>query len=705
MYWEECGNARGTPAVFLHGGPGGGSSPDHRRHFDPAFYRIILYDQRGAGQSTPLGELADNTTPHLIADLERLRVHLGIERWLIFGGSWGSTLALAYAEAHPQRVLGLVLRGIFLGRPQEIDWFLHGMRFLFPEAWQAFANFLPAEERGDLLAQLPPAAHRSGSRDAHARGARVEPLRRLVLDATARPRAGRALRRGRGRARDRAHRGALLRPPTVPAGRRSARRRRAHPAIPGVIVQGRYDAVCPILSADDLHRAGRRPNTSSSPTRGTRRASRALPRAGRGDQSLPHAAELTGPPVAMIERVELTLVDLKPKVKRTDAIQSFVVAGDADRRDHRSRRRDRHRLQLHHRHRRLVGHGAASPIISRRASSVAMPNAIEAHLARPPVPHPRDDASARSPRSRWRRSTPRFGICAAAVRSCRCTLAAGGAKESCPLYTTEGGWLHIEPAGAGRRRACAPRRRASAAPRSRSAAARRGGRRAALGAVREAVGAGWDIMTDANQGFTLVGGDPPRAPPGERSTSPGSKSRCRPTTSRRTSSSRATRRCRSRSGESLYSPSPVQGIPAGRRVLDRAGRRRAHRRHHAMAEGRAHGGGFNIPVCPHFLMELHVALVLRGAEQPLGRIHSAARHDHRLAARRSATGARTHRAEPGLGIDWDWRCDRASARRSAADGRSLTSARGALREARRCRISSSAVSVRLDREDEVHLVA
>ena len=143
MYWEESGNVRGAPVVFLHGGPGGGSSPDHRRYFDPAFYRIILYDQRGAGQSTPLGELADNTTAHLVADLERLRVHLGVERWLVFGGSWGSTLALAYAEEHPQRVLGLVLRGIFLGRPQEIDWFMHGMRFLFPEPWQAFAGFLP----------------------------------------------------------------------------------------------------------------------------------------------------------------------------------------------------------------------------------------------------------------------------------------------------------------------------------------------------------------------------------------------------------------------------------------------------------------------------------------------------------------------------------------------------------------------------------
>ena len=172
--------------MFLHGGPGGGSSPDHRRHFDPAFYRIVLYDQRGAGQSTPLGELADNTTPHLVADLERLRAHLGIERWLVFGGSWGSTLALAYAEAHPQRVLGLVLRGIFLGRPQEIDWFMHGMRVPLPEAWRRSPDSCLLRERGDLLASYYRRPDRSGSRDAHAGGARVESLRRLVLDAAAR---------------------------------------------------------------------------------------------------------------------------------------------------------------------------------------------------------------------------------------------------------------------------------------------------------------------------------------------------------------------------------------------------------------------------------------------------------------------------------------------------------------------------------------
>jgi proline iminopeptidase len=151
LYWEVSGNAYGVPAVFLHGGPGGGCLPYHRQFFDPAFWRIILFDQRGAGRSGPNAEITDNTTWHLISDMERLRAHLNVERWLLFGGSWGSTLALAYAQAYPERCLGLVLRGIFLARPQEIDWFMEGMRVVFPEAWRAFAGFLPEIERTDLL--------------------------------------------------------------------------------------------------------------------------------------------------------------------------------------------------------------------------------------------------------------------------------------------------------------------------------------------------------------------------------------------------------------------------------------------------------------------------------------------------------------------------------------------------------------------------
>mgnify|MGYP006172362991 CR=1 FL=1 len=151
MYWEECGNPRGTPVLFLHGGPGAGSAPAHRRFFDPAHYRIVVYDQRGAGRSRPLGELRQNTTPLLIQDIERLRRHLGITHWLVFGGSWGSTLALAYATEYPERCAALVLRGIFLCRESEIEWFLYGLRNLFPEVWAGFAGVIPVDEREDLL--------------------------------------------------------------------------------------------------------------------------------------------------------------------------------------------------------------------------------------------------------------------------------------------------------------------------------------------------------------------------------------------------------------------------------------------------------------------------------------------------------------------------------------------------------------------------
>src|SRR5215471_14103246 len=147
IYYEQSGNPRGAPVVFLHGGPGAGSSPVHRRFFDPAHYRIVVFDQRGAGRSKPLGDITDNTTPHLVADIEKLRTHLGIERWTVFGGSWGSTLALAYAETHPDRVKALVLRGIFLCRKSEIDWFLYGMRVLAPEIWRDFTVHMPAARK------------------------------------------------------------------------------------------------------------------------------------------------------------------------------------------------------------------------------------------------------------------------------------------------------------------------------------------------------------------------------------------------------------------------------------------------------------------------------------------------------------------------------------------------------------------------------
>ena len=151
IFWEQAGNPAGKTVVFLHGGPGAGSTPQHRRFFDPEAYRIVIFDQRGAGRSTPLGELTDNTTEHLIADMEALRQHLKIERWMLFGGSWGSSLAIAYAEMYPDRCTGLVLRGKFLCRPHEIEWFLTGMGQFYPEAQREFVEYLPRDERGELL--------------------------------------------------------------------------------------------------------------------------------------------------------------------------------------------------------------------------------------------------------------------------------------------------------------------------------------------------------------------------------------------------------------------------------------------------------------------------------------------------------------------------------------------------------------------------
>lgn len=152
LYFEESGNPQGTPVLFLHGGPGGGCEAGHRSFFDPKSYRIVLFDQRGAGKSTPHASLEENTTWHLVADIERLREKLGIERWVVFGGSWGSTLALTYAVTHPGRVRALILRGIFLGRKKELDWsFQEGANFLYPDMWEEFLEPIPEGERGDLL--------------------------------------------------------------------------------------------------------------------------------------------------------------------------------------------------------------------------------------------------------------------------------------------------------------------------------------------------------------------------------------------------------------------------------------------------------------------------------------------------------------------------------------------------------------------------
>jgi proline iminopeptidase len=255
MYWEESGRADGIPVVFLHGGPGAGSTPKHRRFFDPGAYRIVVYDQRGAGRSRPLGELRDNTTPHLVEDLEMLRRHLGVERWIVFGGSWGSTLAIAYAEAHPERCLALILRGIFLCRRSEIAWFLYGLRGIFPEAWEKFSRFLPPEERGDLLRNYhrrltdpDPAVHMPAARTWSTYEGSCSTLR--PSPETVEYFAGEVV--ALGLARIEAH--YFVNEIFLPENSLLANAHRLQ-GIPGVIVQGRYDMVCPLLSAHELHRA------------------------------------------------------------------------------------------------------------------------------------------------------------------------------------------------------------------------------------------------------------------------------------------------------------------------------------------------------------------------------------------------------------------------------------------------------------------
>ena len=152
LWFEEVGNPLGHPALFLHGGPGAGINPKHRRFFDPAYWRVLLFDQRGAGRSQPHAELAENTTDHLIADMERLRHMAEVEKWMLFGGSWGSTLALAYAIRHPERVAGMILRGVFLGRPREVRWlFQEGASRVFPDHFEKFSSPIPPDERGDLV--------------------------------------------------------------------------------------------------------------------------------------------------------------------------------------------------------------------------------------------------------------------------------------------------------------------------------------------------------------------------------------------------------------------------------------------------------------------------------------------------------------------------------------------------------------------------
>jgi proline iminopeptidase len=255
IYYEQCGNPKGAPVVFLHGGPGAGSSPVHRRFFDPAHYHIVIFDQRGAGRSKPLGEIVDNTTLHLIADLEKLRSHLGIDRWVVFGGSWGSTLAIAYAEAHADRCKALVLRGIFLCRKSEIDWFLYGMRAFAPEIWREFTDYLPAAERRDLLTNYykrltdpDPKVHMPAARKWSVYEGTCctllpspETVESFAQDTVA-----------LGIARMEAH--YFINDIFLPENSLLQNVGKIR-HIPAVIVQGRYDLVCPIETADELHRA------------------------------------------------------------------------------------------------------------------------------------------------------------------------------------------------------------------------------------------------------------------------------------------------------------------------------------------------------------------------------------------------------------------------------------------------------------------
>jgi len=255
LYWEECGNPEGAPILFVHGGPGAGCSLYDRRFFDPERFRIILLDQRGSGRSRPQGELSNNTADHLVADFERLREERGVERWHVFGGSWGSTLGLYYAQEHPERVLSLVLRGIWLMRDSEIRWWLDDVRNIHPELWRTFAEHIPERERGDLL-EAYWRRFTGDDREAALAAARVwsvyegssctllpnEEFAGMFDD----PDTAWSL------ARLEAHyfRNARFRPDTLLLDRVERIRQ-----IPAFAVHGRYAVVCPVRSLDDLRSA------------------------------------------------------------------------------------------------------------------------------------------------------------------------------------------------------------------------------------------------------------------------------------------------------------------------------------------------------------------------------------------------------------------------------------------------------------------
>jgi proline iminopeptidase len=256
LYVEESGNPNGKPAVVLHGGPGGGCPPFYRQYFDPAVYHVVMFDQRGAGKSTPLGCLEDNTTWHLVDDIEKIRQFLGIENWVVFGGSWGSTLALSYAEKHPERVKALVLRGIFLLRRKELTWFYQeGANYVFTDAFEKYLEAIPEGERGDLISSF----HRrvtSNNKEVQMNAARAwtrweMATSRLYVDPETVARADEddfALTFARIESHYFVHGGFFEKDGQLLD--------EAHKIenIPGTIVQGRYDMVCPFTSAWELHK-------------------------------------------------------------------------------------------------------------------------------------------------------------------------------------------------------------------------------------------------------------------------------------------------------------------------------------------------------------------------------------------------------------------------------------------------------------------
>ena len=256
LYWELCGNPNGKPAVFLHGGPGSGCTADHRRLFDPACYCVLLFDQRGCGRSTPHASLEANTTWHLVADIERLRKLLNVDRWLVFGGSWGSALALAYAETHPQAVSALVVRGIFTIRQLELHWYYQeGASMLFPDLWEAYLAPIPVEERGDLMSAY---RRRLVGTDPVAQLAAAkawslwegQTIRLLPDAANAAKHAADHFALAFARIENHffVHRGWLEEGQLIRDAHKLA-------GIPGAIVQGRYDVATPAKTAWDLHQA------------------------------------------------------------------------------------------------------------------------------------------------------------------------------------------------------------------------------------------------------------------------------------------------------------------------------------------------------------------------------------------------------------------------------------------------------------------